>query len=186
MFHFFSVSRKGTAVLQQWEEQEVESLPSILLQYVAKGEVGLVEGSAVTSGPTKCLRKPAARSAAGAERRENLSVCRFTNICLSRRRCVNMDFLERTVMFQWGLYRNVAKFGFTAYHSGPCPFSLSLWIQVLFFPTDLFFFFPSFTSVCLELFCFRLIWLVVMTASLCQVLIWSESENQTFCLPATL
>lgn len=70
MFHFFSVSRKGTAVLQQWEEQEVESLPSILLQYVAKGEVGLVEGSAVTSGPTKCLRKPAARSAAGAEERE--------------------------------------------------------------------------------------------------------------------
>lgn len=185
MFHFFSVSRKGTGVLQQWEEQEVESLPSILLQYVAKGEVGLVEGSAVTSGPTKCLRKPAARSAAGAERRENLSVCRFTNICLSRRRCVNMDFLERTVMFQWGLYRNVAKFGFTAYHSGPCPFSVSLRMQVLFFPTDLFFF-PSFTSVRLDLFCFRLIWLVVMTASLCQVLIWSESENQTFCLPATL
>lgn len=182
MFHFFSVSRKGTGVLQQWEEQEVESLPSILLQYVAKGEVGLDQ-----------QLRLALQNVWENQQHGVLLGLRGEITCLSADSQTSVFqggdvwtwifSKERSVMLQRGLYRNVAKFGFTAYHSGPCPFSLSLRIQVFFFPTDLFF--PSFTSVCLDLFCFRLIWLV-MTASLCQVLIWSESENQTFCLPATL
>lgn len=142
-------------------------------------------------GPTKCLRKLPFWSTAGAERRgclvqENTClVCRFMNI-YPLRRSGNVDFLGRVFMFQRWLYRNVAEFGFPAYHSAIKAPILSCSLRklhVFFFPADFFFIFHF--SMSWLVFCCRSIRPVVMMTSCSQVLIWGESENKTY-LPAAV
>lgn len=64
---------------------------------------------------------------------------------------MNMDSLKRTVVFERGLYRNVAKFGYRILFRILSFLAVSANYRCFPFPQT-FFFFPSFTSVCLALF----------------------------------